>query len=66
MGSPFGRSVFHARSDVEREFGHLTSFGGGLSPLPSWVRHEKRVWLWVTAKLLINAVRITKGKGLAA
>jgi hypothetical protein len=66
MGSPFGRAVFHARGHVEREFGHLTSFGGGLSPLPSWVRHERRVWLWVTAKLLINAVRITRGKGLAA
>jgi hypothetical protein len=66
MGTPFGRAVFHARGTVERAFGHLTSFGGGLAPLPSWVRHEERVWLWVTAKLLINAMRIKMHKGLAA
>lgn len=66
MGTSFGQAAFHARGDVEREFGHLTSFGGGLSPLPSWVRHQKRVWLWVAAKLLINAMRIMKGKRLAA
>jgi len=64
--SSFGQAVFHLRGDVERDFGNLTSFGCGLSPLPAWVRHENRVWLWVTAKLLINAMRIMKNKGLAA
>ena len=44
----------------------LTSFGGGLSPLPSWVRHLVRVWLWVSAKLVINGLRIMGlRKGLA-
>jgi hypothetical protein len=66
MQSSFGQAVFHSRGDIERDFGNLTSFGGGLSPLPSWVRHENRVWLWVTAKLLINALRIMMNKGLAA
>lgn len=66
LARPFGRDLFAARGRIEREFGHLTSFGGGLGPLPSWVRHQKRVWLWVTAKLLINAMRITMGKRLAA
>jgi len=38
-----------------------------LSPLPSWVRHLNRVWLWVSAKLVINGVRIMAlRKGLAA
>jgi hypothetical protein len=37
-----------------------------LSPLPAWVRHVERVWLWVSAKLLINAMRIIVHQGLAA
>jgi hypothetical protein len=58
MRSAFGQGVYCLRSAIERAYGNLTSFGGGLSPLPAWVRHLKRVWLWVTAKMLINAVRI--------
>ena len=67
MRSAFGRGVFACRGAVERTFGVLMSFGGGLSPLPSWVRHLNRVWLWVSAKLVINGVRIMAlRKGLAA
>ena len=67
MRSAFGRGVFACRGAIERTFGALTSFGGGLSPLPSWVRHLNRVWLWVSAKLVINEVRIMAlRKGLAA
>jgi hypothetical protein len=66
MGSAFGRGVYRLRRGIERAYGNLTSFGGGLSPLPAWVRHQDRVWLWVTAKLAINAIRIMINKGLAA
>jgi hypothetical protein len=66
MRSAFGRSVYRLRGGIEREYGTLTSFGGGLSPLPAWVRHERRVWLWTSAKLVINAERIVVHKGLAA
>lgn len=66
MRSEFGRSVYHLRGAIEREYGTLTSFGAGLSPLPAWVRHLNRVWLWTSAKLVINAVRIMLRKGLAA
>jgi hypothetical protein len=66
MRTDFGREVYHSRGSIERDFAHLTSFGCGLSPLPAWVRHEKRVWVWVTAKMVINAVRIIARKGLAA
>lgn len=68
MRSRFGREVFKLRGRIERGYGTLTSFGGGLSQLPAWVRHQDRVWLWVTAKLLINAerMRINGAKGLAA
>jgi hypothetical protein len=57
LASPFGQAVYAARDDIERDFGHLTSFGGGLSGLPSWVRRLGRVGMWVEAKLIINGVR---------
>lgn len=66
MRTPFGQDLYDRRSDVERAFADLTSFGGGLAPLPSWVRHEHRVWMWVTAKILINAQRIIRNKRLVA
>jgi hypothetical protein len=66
MRSSFGKETFRLRGSIERDFGNLTSFAGGLSPLPAWVRHEKRVWLWVSAKLVINATKILMNKGLAA
>ena len=67
MWSAFGRCVCGLRRGIEQTFGVLTSFGGGLSPLPSWVRHLERVWLWVSAKLVINGARILAlAKGLTA
>jgi hypothetical protein len=68
MRSAFGRGVYRLRRSIERSYGNLCSFGGGLAPPPAWVRHQDRVWLWVTAKLLINAERIlaNETKGLAA
>ncbi len=66
MKSSFGQDIYRSRGDIERDFGNLTSFGGGLSPLPAWVRHENRVWLWVSAKMVINAERIMSRKGLVA
>jgi len=56
--SDFGQALYRARSAIERSFGNATSFGGGLGPLPAWVRGQARVRTWVWAKLLINAVRI--------
>jgi hypothetical protein len=51
--------AFHrVRTQIERNFGQWTSFGGGLAPLPSWVRRNWRVRMWVQVKLLINALRI--------
>ena len=55
--------AFHRdRTDIERKFGNCTSFGGGLAPLPSWVRRLHRAQLWVQAKLLINAQRTLQGE----
>ncbi len=63
---PFGAALYQSRSFAERCFGQLTSFGGGLGPLPSWVRRRHRVKRWVQAKLLINAVRALSRQELAA
>lgn len=54
---PFGRAVYRFRRQIERDFGGCTCFGGGLGPLPAWVRRFPRVRNWVHAKLLVNAVR---------
>jgi hypothetical protein len=60
----FGRDLYKTRRRIERSFGNATSFGGGLGPLPAWVRGQERVRTWVWAKLLINAVRILIHKDL--
>ena len=50
--------LYHLRREVERYFGQLTCFGGGLGPLPAWVRRLPRVQRWVTAKLIIYHARL--------
>jgi len=53
----FGKGVFCFRRQIERDFGNLVTFGGGLSCLPAWARRFTRVRNWVHAKLLTNAAR---------
>ena len=53
----FGKTLYRFRRQIERDFGNLVSFGGGLTSLPAWVRRFPRVRNWVHAKLLINAAR---------
>jgi hypothetical protein len=60
MRSPFGKELYQARTAIERSFGNAASFGGGLGPLPAWVRGLDRVRTWVWAKLIINAARSTR------
>jgi hypothetical protein len=64
MRSDFGKTLYGARGGIERRYGHAASFGGGLGPLPAWVRGRERVRSWVCAKLLINAVRLLRNHGL--
>ena len=56
--NPFGRALRDQRRQIERDFGNLCSFGGGLAGLPPWVRRPWRVRSWMHAKLLINAARL--------
>jgi Transposase DDE domain len=57
MKCAFGKKLYRYRRQIEREFGTLTSFGGGLTCLPPWVRRFPRVRNWLNAKLLVNAAR---------
>ena len=60
-GSRFGRRLHgEHRGHIERDFGNLVGFGGGLTCLPPWARRSWRVRHWVHAKLLINAARIVR------
>ena len=54
-----GGQVLHQRRDaIERFFGQLSAFGGGLAPLPAWVRRLERVERWITAKVIIYHARL--------
>jgi hypothetical protein len=53
-----GERLYKLRTNIERQFARLTNFGGGLAPLPNWVRRQHRVRLWIHAKMIINALRI--------
>jgi len=57
---PFGKALYQLRAHIEHYFAGLTTFVGGLGPLPFWVRRFNRVRMWVQAKLLLNAVRILR------
>jgi hypothetical protein len=51
--SSFGQSLLESRKGIERMFGNLTCFAGGLKPLPHWVRTLFRVRMWVRAKMIL-------------
>jgi Transposase DDE domain len=65
LSRPFGQALLKTRTQIERDFSGLTCFAAGLAPLPSWVRHPHRIYLWVQAKLLINAIRICRQTAIA-
>ena len=49
----FGESLIAGRRSIERMFGNLVTFEGGLKPLPHWVRTLPRVELWVRGKMIL-------------
>jgi hypothetical protein len=53
----FGEQLLVDRSEIERRFGQLTNWGGGLNGLPTWVRTHRRVKRWVQAKLVLTALK---------
>ena len=59
-----GPELYRLRGRIERDFAHLCGFGGGLQPLPGFVRRPRRVAFWVVAKFVINGMRICRNHGL--
>lgn len=57
LTTKFGRALYNQRNAIECRFGTLTCVGGGLSPLPAWVRRFNRVRNWVQAKIVLAGVR---------
>jgi hypothetical protein len=53
----FARQLRKDRVEIERQFGNLTNWGGGLTCLPAWVRTHRRVRRWVQAKLVLTRLR---------
>jgi hypothetical protein len=53
------------RKAIDRFFGQHSSCGGGLCPLPAWVRTQPRVTRWVQAKIILYHVRLSS-RGKAA
>lgn len=50
--------VYRERIAVEGVFGNQSSYGGGLGPLPAWVRTLPRVTRWIGAKLILYHARL--------
>jgi hypothetical protein len=57
LTTEFGRALYNRRNAIECRFGTLSSTGGGLSPLPAWVRRFQRVRHWVQAKIILAGLR---------
>lgn len=53
----FGQQMLADRGAIERRYGQLTNWGGGLTHLPPWVRTHRRVRRWVQAKLVLRAIK---------
>lgn len=56
-GPRFIDGLLRDRAAIERCFGNLVNWGGGLGPLPAWVRTLRRVRRWVEAKLALNVLK---------
>ena len=57
----FADQLLKDRSAIERDFGNLTNWAGGLTTLPPWVRGHRRVHRWVQAKLALTYVKRQHG-----
>lgn len=58
----FGIALYNVREQAESCFGELSM--KGLNYLPAWVRGPRRVALFTAAKLILQAMRCLKRKGL--
>jgi len=56
---------YRQRVHVEGTFSNLTSYGGGLGPLPAFVRRLDRVRRWVGAKIILYHLRLQQREAAA-
>lgn len=54
------------RTEIERTFSTLTCTGGGLGPLPAWVRRLERTKRWVGCKIVLYHARLQCQRKAAA
>lgn len=59
---PLVRMTMRTRPVVERTFANATNHGGGLGPLPAFVRRLPRVRRWVGAKIALYHARLKARK----
>jgi hypothetical protein len=52
------KQLYARRTEIERIFSQCSNCGGGLNPLPGWIRRLDRVTLWVTAKVALHNARV--------
>jgi hypothetical protein len=57
--------VYKDRWEVERCFGAQASLGGGIAPLPAWVRTLPRVRRWIGAKLIVYHARLQRQRAVS-
>lgn len=57
----FADGLLESRNEIERRFGQLVNWAGGLSCLPAWVRTHRRVRRWVQAKMVLTALKRQHG-----
>jgi hypothetical protein len=57
--------LYKMRTTIERHFSQQSCYGGGLGPLPAWVRGLPRVTQWVQTKLTIYHARLILRKRVA-
>ena len=50
--------VLNWRTQIERVFSTLSCHGGGLAPLPSWVRRLERTRRWIGCKIALYHARL--------
>ena len=53
----FGNELLAQRDEIERYFSQLSSWGGGLTHLPPWIRTHRRVHRWTQAKLILTTIK---------
>jgi hypothetical protein len=51
--------------NAELSFGNQPMYGGGLGPLPAWVRTLERVRCWAGAKVIIHHAQLAVKRAAA-